>query len=226
MIARWAVAIVVCLAITACGDDDNADTAAIETSAPQTALPATTQSVDTTEAARTTNAVNTTTPPTERPTTTTTATPTTTQTPTTTAAVPTTHPTPTTLSPQLRAEAVFGPDALADIGCSALEGSGPPRVETTEEYVCTGRGGGPGYLIWLGPNDLNPVVAAYLAHPDYNEFASTFVFRPDGNVIVYTPSDYDFWGDYPFEDDGFFDRFTAVDTDCLGLPTDDPALCD
>ena len=72
---------------------------------------------------------------------------------------------------------------------------------------------------------MNSTVAAYLSHLEYDQFASTFALRPDGNVVVFAPSDFDFWGDYPFDDAEFFERFDVVDTDCLGLPTDDPALC-
>lgn len=61
--------------------------------------------------------------------------------------------------------------------------------------------------------------------PDYNENASTFIARTDGSYFVFAPSDFDFWGEYPFADASFFDFFDAVDTDCLDPSTNDPLLC-
>ena len=148
--------------------------------------------------------------------------------PTTAPPVVTAPPTPPPPLPAPdRAAAAIGVDALADIGCSAIGDGTPPLVPGTEEFACTGRGGGPGSLISLGPNDVNAVVAANLSRPDYDPFGSTFFFRPEGNVVVFAVDDFDFWGNYPLEGDGgFLDRFTAIDTDCLGLPTDDPGLCE
>jgi len=226
------------LLVAACGGDGADDatsstgTSAIESSArPTTTLVGTTDPGATTSAESTavssTTVVGTAAPAsTAAPTTAAAAATTQPASPTTAAPVVTAPPTPPPLPAPARAEAAIGVEALADIGCSAIGDGGPPLVAGTEEFACIGRGGGPGFLVALGPNDVNAVVAAYLARPDYDPFGSSFIVRPAGNVVVFALNDFDFWANYPLEGDGsFFDRFTVVDTNCLGLPTDDPALC-
>ena len=116
----------------------------------------------------------------------------------------------------------FGLQLTNAMDCTEISGPSTPRGLI--EYVCTRSAGmaqpGKAYVIYASTTPESATLK-YLNHPEYDELDSTFVYDPDTKALVFAISNTEVWGIAGPD----FNRFDAVDTDCLQPATDDPALC-